>query len=151
MQELIKIHIKDGQQLVSARELHKALKIKKRFSVWVKQNFKLFEEGTDFTSALLSTPYNKAYHEAGSQKLQDYDLTLDMAKQLCMISRTEKGKQYRNYLIKIERQMRDPNEIIKRGYDILQGKTEIDVQELSPELQGFRQILDKQIAKELQE
>lgn len=48
--ELIKIKVEDDQQLVSERELYKALEVKKRFSVWKEQNFKDFEEGTDFMS-----------------------------------------------------------------------------------------------------
>ena len=49
MNELIKVQVKNDRQLVSARDLHKGLDIKKRFSAWVSQNFKGFEEGTDFT------------------------------------------------------------------------------------------------------
>ena len=45
-----------------------------------------------------------------------------MAKQLCLLSRTEKGKQYRKYLIEIERKWNDPQEIVKRGYAILQNE-----------------------------
>lgn len=50
MKELIKIQIENDQQLVSERDLHKALEVKTRFSLWVEQNFKMFEEGTDFTT-----------------------------------------------------------------------------------------------------
>ena len=47
MNELIKVTIKDDKQLVSARELHNALKLSNRFSKWVNQNFKEFIEGED--------------------------------------------------------------------------------------------------------
>ena len=56
MEELIKIQTKNDQQLVSARELHKALELKRHFGDWVKQNFKDFEEGADFTGVPLGTP-----------------------------------------------------------------------------------------------
>ena len=56
--QLINITNKDDQQLVSARDLYKGLKVKKRFSQWVDQNFKSFKEGRDWEGVLKSTPYN---------------------------------------------------------------------------------------------
>lgn len=56
MEELIKIQTKNDQQLVSARDLHKALEVKKRFSAWKEQNFKDFEEGVDFMGVPEGTP-----------------------------------------------------------------------------------------------
>ena len=55
MNSLINIQVKDNQQLVSARELYKGLKLKIRFSLWVKKNFDGFEEGEDFTSVSTDT------------------------------------------------------------------------------------------------
>ncbi|WP_233551991.1 MULTISPECIES: antA/AntB antirepressor family protein [unclassified Lactobacillus] len=120
--ELIKVQVKDDQQLVSARDLYKALEIKKRFSAWVEQNFRDFEEHIDFTSVPAGTVVNNG----AKRELQDYALTIDMAKQLCLLSRTEKGKQYRKYLISVEKKYRE---------------NQLDMQELSPELQMFSQML----------
>lgn len=119
--QLIKVTVKNDQQLVSARELYKGLGIKRRFSAWWEQNSNGFEENSDFTSVLIST---EVQNNGGVQarELQDYALTIDMAKQLCLLSRTEKGKQYRKYLIEIERKWNDPQEIVKRGYAILQNE-----------------------------
>lgn len=118
--ELIKIEVKNDQQLVSARELHKGLNLKKKFSAWSDQNFKDFDKNIDYTWE------PKSYHVQignGATRLEDdYFLTIDMAKQLCLMSRTEKGKQYRKYLIEIERKWNDPQEIVKRGYAILQNE-----------------------------
>ncbi|RMC36959.1 phage antirepressor Ant [Lactobacillus sp. ESL0236] len=122
MMELIKVQVKDDQQLVSARDLYKALEIKKRFSAWVEQNFRDFEEHIDFTSVPAGTVVNNG----AKRELQDYALTIDMAKQLCLLSRTEKGKQYRKYLISVEKKYRE---------------NQLDMQELSPELQMFSQML----------
>lgn len=119
--ELIHIKVENDQQLVSARELHKGLGLKRKFTDWVKQNFKEFEEGIDYEGSLISTPYNKKYPDK-LQTIQDYALTIDMAKQLCLMSRTEKGKEYRKYLIEVERKWNDPQEIVKRGYAILQNE-----------------------------
>ena len=118
--ELIKITVRNDQQLVSARDLHKALNLKKRFSAWVDQNFKDFDEGTDFMGVPESTPIKNGNGRV--QYLDDYALTLDMAKQLCMMSHTELGKKYRRYFIELERKWNDPQEVVKRGYAILQNE-----------------------------
>ena len=121
MNQLIKVTVKGDQQLVSARDLYKGLEIKRRFSAWVEQNFKDFEETIDFTSVLVSTevPNNGGFQE---RKLKDYAVTIDMAKQLCMMSHTELGKKYRRYFIELERKWNDPQEVVKRGYAILQNE-----------------------------
>lgn len=58
----------------------------------------------------------------GIKPIQDYAVTLDMAKQLCMMSHTELGKKYRRYFIELERKWNDPQEVVKRGYAILQNE-----------------------------
>ena len=121
MNELIKVTVKNDQQLVSARELHNALELTTRFSKWVNQNFKEFIEGEDFTSV---TAVTEVQNNGGIQvrELQDYALTIDMAKQLCMMSHTELGRKYRKYFIDLERKWNDPQEVVKRGYAILQNE-----------------------------
>lgn len=118
MEELIKVTIKGDQQLVSARDLYKGLEIKRRFSAWVEQNFKDFEETIDFTSV----PGSTVVGNGAVKPIQDYAVTIDMAKQLCMMSHTELGKKYRHYFIELEKKWNDPMEIVKRGYAILQNE-----------------------------
>lgn len=118
--ELIKITVKNDQQLVSARDLHKGLDIKKRFSAWVEQNFRDFEENTDFTSVPQGTVVQSG--NGTIRKYDDYALTLDMVKQLCMMSHSDLGKKYRRYFIELERKWNDPQEVVKRGYAILQNE-----------------------------
>lgn len=118
MNELIKVTVKNDQQLVSARDLYHGLKLKIRFSLWVSKNFKEFEDGEDFTSVSTDTVVNNG----ARRELQDYALTLDMAKQLCMMSHTELGRKYRKYFIDLERKWNDPQEVVKRGYAILQNE-----------------------------
>lgn len=119
--ELIKITVKNDQQLVSARDLYHGLELKIRFSLWVSKNFHEFEEGEDFTSVSRDT---EVKNNGGIQirELQDYALTLDMAKQLCMMSHSDLGKKYRRYFIELERKWNDPQEVVKRGYAILQNE-----------------------------
>ena len=121
MEELIKVTTKGDTQVVSARELYKGLEIKRRFSAWVSDNFKDFIEDVDFTSVRKST---EVKNNGGIQirELQDYAITISMAKELCMMSHTELGKEYRKYFLELERKWNDPKEVVKRGYAILQNE-----------------------------
>lgn len=114
MNELIKINYETEQPTVSARELHKALSIEKRFSAWFETNSQGFVEGEDFTSVLIGTevPNNGGFQH---RELQDYKLSVDMAKHICLMSRTEKGKQCRQYLIDIEKAWNTPELVMARG------------------------------------
>lgn len=116
--QLINIKIQDDKQLVSARDLHKGLRLTTRFSKWVDQNFHDFESGIDFMSVTGVTDMPNG----GTKPIQDYAVTIDMAKQLCMMSHTELGKKYRRYFIELERKWNDPQEVVKRGYAILQNE-----------------------------
>lgn len=114
MNELIKINYETEQPTVSARELHKALSIEKRFSAWFETNSQGFVEGEDFTSVLIGTevPNNGGFQH---RELQDYKLSVDMAKHICLMSRTGKGKQCRQYLIDIEKAWNTPELVMARG------------------------------------
>ena len=118
MEELIKVEIKNNTQVVSARELHEKLGLTTRFSKWVDQNFKDFIESVDFTSVTTVTVVNNG----AKRELQDYAITISMAKELCMMSHTELGKEYRKYFLELERKWNDPKEVVKRGYAILQNE-----------------------------
>ena len=87
MNELIKIEERNGEQLVSSRELYDFLELSERFSKWWDRMIGYgFVEGTDYT------PYQKV-HPQNKQIIDDYVIKLDMAKELSMLQRTEKGKQ----------------------------------------------------------
>lgn len=118
MNELIKVTVKGDQQLVSARDLHNELGVKTRFSLWAKQNFKHFREGLDFTTVVTTTLVNNG----AERELQDYALTIEMAKHLAMMSGTDKGYQVRDYFIKVEQAWNSPEMVMKRALEIANAK-----------------------------
>lgn len=100
--ELIKIRSIDGKNLVSARELHAFLESTDRFNRWFERQLKYgFDEGIDFTSVKSFTLVNNG----AKRELQDYALTLDTAKEIAMIQRTNKGKEARHYFIECEKKL----------------------------------------------
>lgn len=115
MNEMIAVNI--DTQTVSARELHKALEIEKRFSAWFETNSQGFIENEDFTSVLVGTevPNNGGFQH---REIQDYNLSVDMAKHICLMSRTEKGKQCRQYLIDLEKAWNTPDQIMARALKV---------------------------------
>ena len=106
MKELIQVINQDGELLVSARDLHKALESKERFSKWFDRMCEYgFEEGMDFK------PYQKVQVQMeGSREvkreLEDYALNLDTAKQICMIQKNDLGRAFRKYFIECENALR---------------------------------------------
>ena len=121
MNELIKVKTKEDVQVVSARELHEVLGVKTRFSLWVKQNFKHFRENIDFSSVVTTTQQNQY---GGTKELQDYALTIEMAKHIAMMSGTDKGYEIRDYFIKVEQAWNSPEMVIKRALEIANKKVE---------------------------
>lgn len=112
MNQIIKIDLNDNQEpIVSARQLHKTLEVKTRFSQWVEQNFKGFEKNYDFASVVTTTVVNNG----AMRELQDYALSLDTAKHLAMMSKTNKGKAVRQYFIQVEKDFNSPEKIMARA------------------------------------
>lgn len=112
MNEIIKVN--SDNMTVSARQLHDALGIEKRFSAWFETNSQGFIENEDFTSVLSGTVVNNG----AQRELQDYECSLDMAKHICMMSKTEKGKEMRQYFIDLEKAWNTPEQIMARALKI---------------------------------
>lgn len=97
-----------ASQTVNARELHAFLQVGRDFSNWIKARVLEygFEENEDFVmSEDLSSP-NPASAKSRAQRIIEYHLTLDMAKELAMVERNERGRQARRYFIECEKQLR---------------------------------------------
>lgn len=132
MEELIKVKTQGDTQVVSARQLHEELGVKTRFSQWAKQNFKHFRENIDFSSVVTTTQQNQY---GGTKELQDYALTIEMAKHIAMMSGTDKGYEIRDYFIKVEQAWNSPEMVMKRALEIANKKVEklkLENQQMQP-------------------
>ena len=115
MDELIKIEERNGEQLVSARELHKFLEIGTQFSKWFDRMCEYgFVENKDFTAI----SQKRLTAQRNETTYTDYLMKLSMAKELSMIQRNEKGKQAREYFIKCEEAWNSPEMILARANQI---------------------------------
>ena len=102
--ELIKIMNDNDRQLVNARDLWVFLESKRDFPTWFKDKLERYEfiEGEGFTTISGKTS------EMGGRPTKEYLLTLDMAKELCMLDDSEMGKSYRRYFIEKEKEATRP-------------------------------------------
>lgn len=113
MTELIKVNYDSGKPLVSGRELHEALGIKTEYAKWFERMAEYgFSEGKDYSTILT----NRSDGLAGKPRT-DHSISLDMAKELCMIQRSEIGKRFREYFIGIEKAWNDPVLVMGRAYE----------------------------------
>lgn len=116
MNELIKVNYDTEHPTVSARDLHEGLEITERFQSWFNRQLQYgFQESIDYVG-------RKEFNTLARQELQDYAISVDMAKQVCMIQRSEKGKQYRQYFLDLEKAWNTPEQVMARALKMA-GKT----------------------------
>ncbi|EGT81820.1 antirepressor [Haemophilus quentini] len=91
-------------QLVNARDLHKLLGNGKQFSDWIQHRISKygFAENLDFTVLHQLVNVDRGFFGIRQETLKEYHITLDMAKELCMLERSEIGRQARRHFIKME-------------------------------------------------
>lgn len=110
MNELITVNF--DTQTVSARELHKTVGSTERFANWFERQLQFgFIENEDYIGC-------KKFNTLANQELQDYELSVDMAKHICMVQRNEKAKEVRQYLIDLEKAWNTPEQIMARALKI---------------------------------
>lgn len=112
MNELISVTLNDNHEpVVSGRQLHEALEVKTKYADWFNRMIDYgFAENQDFL--LLK---NEQQTGRGGHNKVDHIIKLDMAKEIAMIQRTERGKQVRQYFIQIEKDFNSPEKIMARA------------------------------------
>ena len=100
MKALIKITETNGQRAVNARDLHQFLGVKTQFKDWINRRIEEYQfiKGQDF-EVLLKNEQNSS----GGRPAREYALSLDMAKELSMVEKTEQGRRARRYFIEMEK------------------------------------------------
>lgn len=148
MNDLITVNF--DTQTVSARELHKALEISSRFSRWFDANKELFVEGEDYNKCTSSTVVNNG----AVRELDDYQMSVLMAKHLSMMSRTEKGKTIRNYLIDLEKVWNTPEQVMARALKLADktiASLSQQVLEMKPKAEFFDTVAESKTAISMNE
>lgn len=114
MKEL-KVRNENGELLVSGRDLHNGLTIKSNYTTWFKRMCEYgFEEEIDYIEFWSDSKSGNAVEYLGSpQKMSamgyeiNHAIKIDMAKEICMLQRTEEGRCYRKYFIECERKLKE--------------------------------------------
>ena len=148
MNELIKVTYSNDRPVVSARELHDFLEVKTAYKDWFPRMCEYgFTEGTDFCSFLSES--------TGGRPAQDAALSIDMAKEICMLQRSEKGKIARQYFIQLEKDWNSPEKVMARALDIAHrelnslkaANAELTVQNtiMAPKADYFDELVDRNL------
>ncbi|MGN0027253.1 MAG: phage antirepressor KilAC domain-containing protein [Clostridium sp.] len=119
---LININTSSENITLSARELHEFLEVKTEFRHWFPRMCEYgFEESIDFNPVIFDQVRKEGNRQV-SRTLEDYEVTLDMAKEIAMLQRSEKGKLARKYFIEVEKMWNSPEMIMKRALEIANKK-----------------------------
>ena len=130
MNEIIKVNYDNDRPTVLARELHDFLEVKTAFKDWFPRMCEYgFSEGIDFSSFLSES--------SGGRPAQDAQLTIEMAKEICMLQRNERGKQARRYFIQLEKDWNSPEKVMARALQIADKRIkalEVKMEEQKPKV-----------------
>ena len=131
LEELFKVSTDSERITISARDLHESLDVKTHFNDWFKRMCEYgFEEETDFHSFLSKS--------TGGRPSTDYQITIDMAKEIAMLQRTEKGKEIRQKLIQLEKDWNSPQKVMARA--LVMANKEIDTLRIDNERMKPKEI-----------
>ena len=149
MNELLKIDTTDSERItVSARDLYEFLEATERFNSWFERMTQYgLVENTDYTTVkkLTEVPNNGGIQ---IRELDDYQLTIDTAKQIAMLQRNEKGTQARKYFIQVENAWNSPERVMARALTIANKTIEtlkIENSEMKPKADYFDNLVERNL------
>jgi anti-repressor protein len=139
MLSLIPINYDNERQTVSGRSLHEFLEVATEYRHWFPRMCEYgFAENVDYTPFIFDHPQN-------CQPTTDHQLTIEMAKEISMLQRTEKGKQARQYFIELEKQWNSPEYVMARALKLADKKIlslQSNIQTLLPKAECFDMFID---------
>ena len=122
MKELIKVTYENDRPAVSARDLHDFLEVKTAYKDWFPRMCEYgFTSGEDFNPLKIERVQSEG-ERVVTRTVDDAVLTIDMAKEICMIQRNEKGKLARQYFIQLEKDWNSPEKVMARALQIAERK-----------------------------
>ena len=159
MNELIKINYDSDRPTVLGRDLHEALEVNSNYTTWFNRMKEYgFAENVDFTTRF---PNLESENQRGGQNKVDHQLTIEMAKEICMIQRSEKGKQCRQYFIAVEEQFNNPQAIMARALRVADEELKrlhitvsqltVDNQIMKPKADYFDELVDRNLLTNFRE
>lgn len=160
MKDMIQIHYDNADRpTVSGRELREALGVETPYTTWVKRMCEYgFSENVDFATCF---PNLESENQHGGQNKIDHQLTIPMAKELCMLQRTDKGKQMRQYFIAVEEQWNSPDAIMARALQLSNAKLKemqitvstltVENQIMKPKAEYFDELVDRNLLTGIRE
>ena len=162
MNELIPIkHDENQEPIVSGRELHEFLQVKTSYKDWFPRKLEYgFIEGQDFKSLK-----NERVQEEGNRLVkrvvEDHELKIDMAKEISMLERNERGKQARQYFIAVEKAWNTPEMIMGRalkladqqikGLRIEVSALKVETEIMRPKADYFDELVDRNLLTGIRE
>lgn len=162
MKDLIQIHYDNADRpTVSGRELHEALEVKTAYKDWFPRMCEYgFSEGVDFNSLIFEQVRTEGERQV-AREITDHQLTIPMAKELCMLQRTDKGKQMRQYFIAVEEQWNSPDAIMARALQLSNAKLKemqitvstltVENQIMKPKAEYFDELVDRNLLTGIRE
>lgn len=154
MNELIKVNYDNDTPTVSGRELHELLEIKTPYDKWFPRMCEYgFSESIDFSTFLSES--------TGGRPATDHQLTIEMAKEICMLQRNDKGKQVRQYFLNLEKAWNTPEMIMSRALKMAENQicklqavnSELTVknQIMQPKAEYFDELVDRNLLTSFRE
>lgn len=124
MNDLISITYDSERPTISGRELHAALEVKTAYKDWFPRMCDYgFTDGEDFNT-LKNERVQIEGNRQVAREVTDHQITIDMAKEICMLQRSEKGKQFRQYFIEVEKKWNTPEAVMSRALQMANRKLE---------------------------